>query len=162
MADITLNDSQFKDLLKEFNAKKSNRQLLTKDEMLAISKRLGEKISLPFLDQQNETQVLVKMVIRIDSYLYDNLPNEIYRLIHDLDQGFDESEAALFAARLSKQAGGTIRFPFLTEHLEYYSIVFMVNLLVNAMREGSNIDHAIKVSQHPRMMGDDFPYPDLL
>lgn len=161
MAEISLSDSQFSTLLKGYYAKKSARHMLSKDEAVAIAGRLNEKISLPFLDEQKEHTTLVKMVIQMDAYFYDSLPNEIYNLIHELDQGFDDSEASQLAARLSKQVKQNIHYPFLNEHIEYYAIVFMINVLINAMREGSDIDHAVKVTQHPRMMGDDFPFPNL-
>lgn len=162
MANISLTDDQYRSLEKEFFAKRSHRQLLNKDETIAIAQRLNEKVSLPFLSEAKEHSVLVKMILKIDNYLYDQLPNEIYELIHNVDEGFDDMEAAQLAARLSKQTHKDITFTFLTSHLEYYSITFVLTLLINAMREGSDIVHSIKVTKHPRMMCDDFPYPDLI
>lgn len=161
MTPISLSDDQFNGLKKAFFAKKGARHLLTKPETLRIAERLNEKVSLPFLSEAKEQAVLVKMVLKIDNTLYETLPNEIYELIHNIDEGFDDSEAAQLAARLSKQCHTTTRFPFLADHIEYYSVTFVLTLLINAMREGSDIEHAIKVTKHPRMMADDFPYPDL-
>lgn len=162
MQGISLTTDQYQALVKDFFAKRSARKLLSQQETLAIAERLNEKVSLPFLNEQKEHKVLVKTILKIDNYLYEQLPNEIYELIHNLDEGFDDSEAAQLAARLSKQAHDDINFPFLTAHVEYYSITFVLTLLINAMREGSNIEHAIKVTQHPRVMCDDFPFPDLI
>jgi hypothetical protein len=162
MAKISLTDNQYNALVKEYFAKRGQRQLLNKDKSIDIAQRLNETVSLPFLNEQKEHAVLLKIVLKVDHYLYENLPNEIYELIHNMDEGFDDSEAAQLAARLSKQAQNDISLPFLTAHVEYYSITFILTLLINAMREGSDIEHAIKVTKHPRMMGDDFPFPDLL
>ncbi|WP_286239134.1 hypothetical protein [Neptuniibacter halophilus] len=162
MAKITLSEDQYRTLVKDFFAKRSARRLLTRTECIAIAGRLNEKVTLPFLSEQKEHAVLVKIVLKLDHYLYENLPNEIYELIHNLDEGFDDSEAAQLAARLSQQAHSEINLPFLTSHVEYYSIAFILSLLINAMREGSDIKHAIEVTKHPRMMCDDFPFPDLI
>ncbi|WP_299179534.1 hypothetical protein [uncultured Neptuniibacter sp.] len=161
MARISLSESLYNTLVKEFFAKRTARRLLSHKEAIAIAQRLSEKVSLPFLNEKKEHNVLVKVVLKIDTYLYELLPNEIYELIHNLDEGFDDSEAAQLAARLSKQAHDDIQLPFLTDDIEYYSITFVLTLLINAMREGSDIEHAIKVTKHPRMMCDDFPFPDL-
>lgn len=162
MANIALTDDQHKTLMKEFFAKRSARHLLNKAELIDIAQRLNEKVSLPFLSETKEHAVLLKIVLKLDNYLYETLPNEIYELIYNIDEGFDDSEAALLAARLSKQANNEINLPFLTDHLEYYSITFFLTLMINAMREGSDLEHAIKVTKHPRMMEDDFPFPDLI
>ncbi|MGH1462027.1 MAG: hypothetical protein ACRBB6_08325 [Neptuniibacter sp.] len=162
MASISLTDEQHEKMLKDFFAKKSARHRLRKNELIAIAQRLNEKINLPFLSEKKEHIVLVKLILKVDSYLYEILPNEIYGLIHDLDEGFDESEAAQLAARLSKMAHQEIELPFLSDHQEYYSVTFVLSVLINAMREGSDLEHAIKVTQHPRMMEDDFPFPEIL
>ncbi|KXJ50298.1 hypothetical protein WNY58_06310 [Neptuniibacter pectenicola] len=162
MAKISLKDDQYNALTKAYFAKRSQRKLLNKTESIQIAERLNEKVSLPFLSEQKEHAVLVKIIIKIDNYLYEHLPNEIYELIHNIDEGFDDSEAAQLAARLSKQAHDDISLPFLTSHVEYYSITFVLTLIINAMREGSDLEHAINVTQHPRMMCDDFPFPGLL
>ncbi len=162
MANIALTDDQHSTLIKEFFAKRSARHLLSKTELIDIAQRLNEKVSLPFLSEAKEHAVLLKIVLKLDNYLYETLPNEIYELIYNIDEGFDDSEAALLAARLSKQTNNEINLPFLTDHLEYYSITFILTLMINAMREGSDLEHAIKVTKHPRMMEDDFPFPDLI
>lgn len=162
MTSITIAKDEYHSLVKDFFAKRSTRRLLKMDETIAIAQRLSEKISLPFLNEAKEHLVLLKIVLKIDNYLYETLPNEIYGLIHELDEGFDESEAAQLSARLSKQAHDDLKLPFLTDHLEYYSITFVLSVLINAMREGSDLEHAIRVTRHPRMMEDDFPFPDIL
>ena len=162
MARISLKDDQYGALLKAYFAKRSQRHLLNKSESIQIAERLNEKVSLPFLNEHKEQAVLLKIILKIDNYLYESLPNEIYELIHNMDEGFDDSEAAQLAARLSKQAHDDLSLPFLTTHVEYYSITFVLTLLINAMREGSDVEHAIKVTKHPRMMCDDFPFPDLI
>ena len=131
MTSITLNDDQFSDLCKGFFAKRSARHLLKQQEICAIAERLSEKVTLPFLSEASEHNVLLKVVLKVDNYLYDSLPNEIFSLIHTIDQGFDDAEAAQVAARLTKQANNDITLPFLTDHLEYYSITFILNILVN-------------------------------
>lgn len=161
MAKISLKDNQYSALVKAYFAKRSQRQLLNKSESIKIAERLNEKVSLPFLSEPKEQAVLLKIILKIDNYLYESLPNEIYELIHNIDEGFDDSEAAQLAARLSKQAHDDISLPFLTSHVEYYSITFVLTLIINAMREGSDLDHAINVTKHPLMMCDDFPFPDL-
>ena len=162
MSQIVFSKDEYSSLVKDFFAKRSARTLLTREENIAIAERLNEKVSLPFLSETKEHAVLVKIILKIDNYLYEQLPNEIYELIHTMDEGFDDSEAAQLAARLSKQAHDDINLPFLTAHVEYYSITFVLTLLINAMREGSNIQHAIEVTKHPRVMCDDFPFPDLI
>lgn len=162
MTAISLSDAQHEKMVKEFFAKKSARQLLSKEETVAIAQRLNEKVSLPFLSETKEHLVLLKIVLKVDNYFYETLPNEIYHLIYDLDEGFDESEAAQLAARLNKLAHEEIKLPFLTDHQEYYSVAFVLSLLINAMREGSDLEHSISVTKHPRMMEDDFPFPEIL
>lgn len=162
MATITLSDEQHSQLVKDFFAKRSTRHLLQRTELVAIAERLSEKVTLPFLPEEKEHRVLLKVILLIDNYLFNALPNEIYDLIHNIDEGFDDGEAAQFSARLNKQVHNDIKLPFMTDHLEYYSITFVLSILINAMREGSDLKHAVAVTKHPRMMEDDFPYPDLI
>ena len=112
MAKISLKDDQYSALVKAYFAKRSQRQLLNKSESIKIAERLNEKVSLPFLSEPKEQAVLLKIILKIDNYLYESLPNEIYELIHNIDEGFDDSEAAQLAARLSKQAHDDISLPF--------------------------------------------------
>lgn len=162
MTSISISDKQHEKILKDFFAKRSARHRLCNAEQVAIAQRLNEKITLPFLSEAKEHAVLIKLVLKIDNYFYEQLPNEIYGLIHDLDEGFDEAEAAQLAARLNKMAHDDISLPFLSDHHEYYTITFILSVLINAMREGSDLEHAINVTQHPRMMEDDFPFPEIL
>jgi len=162
MTNISITDKKHARMKKDYFAKRSARYRLTKKEQTAIAQRLNEKISLPFLSEAKEHAVLVKLILKIDNYLYNLLPNEIFDLIHDQDEGFDEIEAAQVAARLNKMAQADLNLPYLSDHHEYYAITFVLIVLINAMREGSDLEHAIKVTQHPQMMADDFPFPEVL
>lgn len=161
MSKISISEEQHKKVLKDFFAKKSARYQLSREEHIAIAERLNEKINLPFMGEAKEHAVLVKLILKIDNYFYEHLPNEIYSLIHNLDEGFDETEAAQLASRMNKMAHEDICLPLLSDHHEYYSITFVVSVLINAMREGCDLEHAISVTQHPRMMEDDFPFPEI-
>lgn len=141
---ITLTDAQYQVLLSDYFAAPQERKRLSKDEVAAIASRLNERINIPILfSEEREQIILAKIVTRIDTFLYDNLPNEVYDIIRSLDEGIDENEAQTIVKRLSKMANRKIDIPYLPEPLEYLAINFLIGLIVKAMRRDWDIGKAI-------------------
>ena len=91
LADLTTDE--FKKILSDFYAVPEKRNKMTQDEVLDLAQRLNKKINVPLVDESGEERILVKIILKIDTFLYDHLPNEFYDLVRDPNRGIDETEA---------------------------------------------------------------------
>jgi len=114
-------------------------QMLTKAEAEAIASKLNKVINLPILKEEAEQIILVKIVKRIDRFLYDVLPNEIYEMIRVASDGISEKDALILEQNLPPLANKYIDLPFLTEEMEEAVYRIVIGLLVRAMQKGKSI-----------------------
>jgi hypothetical protein len=145
-----LTEDQFKHLLDEYFATPEKRYKMTEQEIQEIAKLLNEKIDVPIINETQEEKILIKIVISIDTFLYNNLPNEFYDLVRSLDKGIDDEEAKRLIKRLAKLANDKIDMPYLPEAMEYIAIRFVISIIVNAARRKWDImkaKHVMKDQQ---------------
>jgi len=133
---------QFKDLLKEFFAVPEKRQKMTMEEITNLAQRLNKKIDVPLIRETNEEKILIKIVIVLDTFLYNHLPNEFYDLIRSMDKGIDDYEAKRLIVRLSKLANEKIDIPYVPEQMEFIAIRFILSIIINAARKHLKLDEA--------------------
>ncbi len=144
-----LTEEQFKNLLDEYFAEPVKRSKMTDDEIKDLAKRLNEKIDVPLVTETGEEKILIKVVIKVDRFLYDYLPNEFYDLVRSLDKGIDDNEARRLIKRLSRLANRHIDLPYIPEPMEYVAIRFVLGIIVNSARKEWDMDRA---KQHARTM----------
>lgn len=137
-----LTEDQFKLLLDEYFAPPGKRQKLTQAEVLELAKKLNEKINVPIIAETGEEKILVKIVVKIDTFLYDNLPNEFYDLIRSSRNGISDEEAKRLIKRLANLANDKIDIPYVPETMEYIAIRFVIGIVVNAARKNWNLKSA--------------------
>jgi len=136
MAKLTeLTTEEFQLLLKEFYAEPISRTKMTEEEIVDLAKRLNERINVPIIDETGEEKIMVKVILKIDNFLYDNLPNEFYDLIRSTDKGIDEKEAKRLVRRLTKMANDKIDIPYIPEFAERFALKFVIGLVVKAARK---------------------------
>ncbi len=137
-----LTEEQFKDLLDEYFAPPERRTKMSENEVKALARRLNEKINVPLIGETREEKILIKIVLKVDRFLYDYLPNEIYDLVRSLDRGIDEDEAKRLITRLSILANDKIDIPYIPEAAEYVAIRFIIGVVINAARKQWDFDKA--------------------
>src|SRR5680860_562093 len=103
-----LTTDQFKELLTDFYAVPEKRSKLTTEEIKELAQRLNRKINVPIINETKEEKILIKIILTIDNFLYDNLPNEFYDLVRSTDNGIDNREAKRLVRRLTKLANDKI------------------------------------------------------
>ena len=133
LADLTTEEFQL--LLKDFYAEPARRTKMTQEEIVDLAKRLNERINVPIIDETGEEKIMVKVILKIDNFLYDNLPNEFYDLIRSTDKGIDEKEAKRLVRRLTKMANDKIDIPYIPEIAERFALRFIIGLVVKAARK---------------------------
>jgi len=129
-----LTEEEFKNLLDEYFAPPSKRTKMTQSEVKDLAQRLNDKIDVPLITEPSEEKILIKIVIKVDTFLYDNLPNELYDMIRSLDKGIDDDEAKRLITRLSTLANKKIDIPYIPETAEYIAIRFIIGVVINAAR----------------------------
>lgn len=163
MTTITLTDVQYQAIISDFYASKEKRARLSQSEVVAIANSLNKKIDIPiFFSEAQEQKILIKIVTKIDGFLYDNLPNEVYDLIRSLPEGLEDEEAQLIVKSLSKLANEKINIPYLPEFTEYIAISFVINVIVNAMRKQWDLGKALDAldnADKPEGNGGSWPFP---
>ena len=130
-----LTEEQFKRLLDEYFAPAEKRSKMTDEEVKELAKRLNEKIDVPIINETGEEKILIKIVIKVDRFLYDNLPNEFYDLVRSMDIGIDDDEAKRLIKRLSRLANKHIDIPYIPESMEYVAIRLVIGVIINAARK---------------------------
>jgi flagellar basal body rod protein FlgF len=133
LADLTTED--FRAILNDFYAVPEKRNKMTQEEVIDMAKRLNAKINVPLIDETGEEKILVKIILKIDTFLYDHLPNEFYDLVRSPDKGIDEKEAKRLVRRLTRLANDKIDIPYLPEAAEHIAINFVIGLIVRAARK---------------------------
>jgi hypothetical protein len=64
---------------------------MTLDKIKDLEERLNRKIDVPLVKETKEDNILIKIILKIDPFLYDNLPNEFYDLIRSTDRVIDDN-----------------------------------------------------------------------
>ena len=137
-----LTEEQFKGLLDEYFAVPEKRTKMRMEEVKDLAKRLNAKIDVPLVRETTEEKILIKIVVKVDNFLYDNLPNEFYDLVRSLDKGIDDAEAKRLIKRLSKMANDKIDIPYIPESMEYVAIRFVLGVVINAARKQWDINRS--------------------
>jgi hypothetical protein len=138
---------EFKDLLNDFYAEPVRRNQMTQEEIIDLAQRLNERINVPIIKETKEEKILIKIILKIDTFLYDNLPNEFYDLIRSSDLGIEEKEAKRLVRRLTKMANDKVDIPYLPEFAERFAIKFVIGMVVKAARKKMNFENVREKSR---------------
>src|SRR5690554_4376401 len=135
-----LNETDFGNLLDDFYAGPSLRSKLTHDEIKNLAEKLNGKINIPIIGETGEEKIFIKIILKIDNFLYDNMPNEFYDLIRHSENGIDEEEAKMLVGRLTKLANKKINLPFISEKTEEKIFRFVIGLIVKAAKKNTDLE----------------------
>lgn len=137
-----LTEDQFIQLLDQYYAKPEKRHKMSMAEVRDMAQRLNKKINVPIINETREEKILIKVIIKIDHFLYNNLPNEFYDLVRGIDRGIDDTEAKRLIVRLAKLANQHIDIPYIPEAAEYIAIRFVIGIIINAARKMWDMERA--------------------
>lgn len=143
-----LTTDQFKDLLSDFYAPPEKRTKLSTEEIKELAIRLNKKINVPIINETREEKILIKIVLKIDNFLYDNLPNEFYELVRSTDMGIDKREAKRLVRRLTRLANDKIDIPFIPEPMEHIALKFVIGIIVRAARKTLKLEDVLSTSDN--------------
>jgi len=141
-----LTTEQFTELLSDFYAVPEKRSKMTEEEIKELASRLNEKINVPIISETGEEKILIKVILKIDNFLYDHLPNEFYDLVRSVDKGIDNREARRLVRRLTKLANDKIDIPYLPEAMEHIALKFVIGMIVKAARKKLKLGDVLSTS----------------
>ena len=130
-----LTTEEFISLLDQYYAPPSKRIKMSATEIKELATRLNQKIHVPLINECQEEKILIKVILKIDSFLYDNLPNEIYDLVRSADKGIDNIEAERLVVRLTALANNLINIPYIPERAEAIAIKYVIQVIINGARK---------------------------
>ena len=133
---IELTENQLENLKTEMS---TQIDMLTTEEVEHLANKLNNDINLPFMTEKTENTIFVKIVIKVDRYLYNLLPNEIYKLIRDAEDGLDDKEVENLINVLSRRANDSFDIKYLPEWVEQEVFELLVGLIVGAMKRNVSI-----------------------
>lgn len=136
MPNITLTPEQLNQIKEEMNQKV---ELLSDEEVQRLAQQINANINLPFLNEEKEFIVFVKVVKWIDRQLYHLLPNEVYALVQTASDGLSKEEAKMIQSRLTPLINNVVNIPILTEKTEAKLIDTILSLITGALEKGSKI-----------------------
>ena len=137
MSDITLTTSQLEQIKRDMNEQV---EMLSDAEVNALAQKVNKAINLPFLGEEKEFTVFVKLIKWIDKQLYQLLPNEYYKLVKDATDGVSKEEALEIEKRLTPLINNVVNIPILTEKQEGRLISLVLKLIINAMIKGFKLE----------------------
>ncbi|UTW61903.1 hypothetical protein KFE98_18095 [bacterium SCSIO 12741] len=140
MPTINLTHEQWEQIKKDAEGT----QMLKPNEVEAIAARINERRNLPFLSEEKEFIVYVKIVRRLDQLLYENLPNEIYSSIRYSENGLDPQERKRMIKSLTRYINKQIDIPYLNEMMEKFIIRAFLSIIVNALLKNKNLDISLQ------------------
>lgn len=143
-----LTTDQFKELMSEFYAVPEKRSKLSTAEIKELATRLNRKINVPIINETKEEKILIKIILKIDNFLYDNLPNEFYDLIRSTNKGIDNREAKRLVRRLTRLANDKIDIPYIPEPMEHIAFKFVIGMIVKAARKNLKLDLVLATSDN--------------
>lgn len=114
-------------------------EMLSSKQLDLIATKLNGWVNIPFVSEKKEQIVFVKIVKKVDRFIYKNLPNELYEVINDSLDGVSISEAELIEERLSSYINRYINIPYLTERMEQKVFEFILGIIISALVKGKNI-----------------------
>lgn len=135
-----LTTQEFEQLLEGFYAEPKNRSKMTTEEIKDLAVRLNRKINVPIINETGEEKILIKIILKIDNFLYDHLPNEFYDLARSTNRGIDKKEAKRLIRRLTKSANNKIDIPYLPEPVEHFALRFVIGIIVKASQRALDFD----------------------
>jgi len=135
-----LTTKEFEHLLEEFYAEPIQRNKMKPEEIKNLAERLNKKINVPIINETGEEKILIKVILKIDNFLYDHLPNEFYDLVRSSDKGIDEKEAKRLIRRLTKCANDKIDIPYIPEPLEHFALRFVIGIIIKASRKALDFE----------------------
>ena len=115
-------------------------EMLSDAEVNASAQKVNSALNLPFLKEEKEFIVFVKVIKWVDKQLYNLLPNEYYELVKDTNDGISKEEATKIEERLTPLINNIINIPVLTEKQEGKLISLVLGLIINAMIKGSKLE----------------------
>ena len=130
--------------LNDYHQEPEQRKKLTPDQIKKLAERLNRKVNIPIISETREEKILIKIIVKVDTFLYDNLPNEFYDLVVSVEKGIDDDEAKRLIKRLSKLANIHIDIPYIPESYEYVAVRFVISVIINAARKHFNFDESAK------------------
>jgi len=140
VVNIKLSKTEFDRIVQDFHARENERRKLSQEEAQKIASKLNENFDVPFAGERWEQKIFVKLVVKVDNFLYDHLPNELYDLIRSLDEGIDDEEAKRLTRSLAKLANKKMDIKYVPEIAEFGILSFVIGWVVNAMRKQWTFD----------------------
>lgn len=137
---IKLSKTEFDRILQDFYARENERKKLSQEEAEVIASRLNERFNVPFAGEKWEQKIFVKLVVKVDNFLYNHLANELYDLARSLEEGIDDTEAERLVRSLAKLANEKVDIKYVPEIVEFGILSFVVGWVVNAMRKHWSFD----------------------
>ena len=114
-------------------------EMLSDAEIEHLAAKLNKKVDVPFLKEGTEHIILAKIVKKVDRYLYNALPNELYGLIKVATDGLSDNEVEQLTKILSTRANKEVNIKYLPEWVEQEIFEFLIGLIVGAMRRNATI-----------------------
>ncbi len=113
---------------------------LTAEQINNLANKLHAKIpDLPFIPTGKEKAILRKLVKKVDLFLWETLPDEIYELIHDAHDGLENTEVAELTTSLTELANKNINIPYLPETVEHAIFGFLIGLILEGLKRNINL-----------------------
>lgn len=133
MSNIQLTKQQLDQIKQDMNQKV---EMLTDAEVNVLARKVNGVVNFPFLNEEKELAVFIKVIRFVDKQLYKLLPNEYYALVKDASDGISEREAKNIENRLTPLINNLVNIPVLTEKHEEKLIGLILSLIIKAMIKG--------------------------
>ena len=109
--------------------------MLNDQQIKTIVTRVNERRNIPFLSEETEAKIFEKVVRKIDNFMEDNLPSEVYELIGNSVDGVDDTEAEMIITRVATEINNRVNLFWLSESTEQEIFERIIRAIVQGLRK---------------------------
>lgn len=121
---------------------------MTEAEIEVFASPINERFEIPLVKESGEQRILRKVVLRVDNFLYDNVPNELYDMVRSVDKGISDKEARQLIRRLTRLANDKLDIPYVPELVEKQIYRFIIATVINAARKDSVFEQEVESEEN--------------
>ena len=134
--DNVLNQSQRQQLRNDMD---SQVEMLSDDETDHLARLLNQKVEIPFLPIGKEHIIVCKLVRKVDRYLYEILPNELYSMVKSTKDGLSTEHADQLREIITTRGKNDFSIRFLPESVEQQIFIFLCAQIIRAMHKNMSV-----------------------
>lgn len=131
MKKVKLTDKQHKTAIIQYDSI----HMFTNEQVDAMVTKLLDKVQVPFISEDKEKIILAKAIRKIDRFVYEHLPVELYECIHLTEDGISGEDSEIIKERLIDLVERYVHLPFISVEKETLIFEIIIDSITFAIKK---------------------------